>query len=136
MEIVKIVQNVNVGELNGKTVKTFDVKFLVTDNNYFKKNEQLEIESGTFHWGEHDGFISFGYNSKTEKTGHGGLWSSNSKAFREYVGIETVEVTVVSHEKELCGSVIHIRKDVLKRVLPSEYKVVRLDSGFDSVVKA
>ena len=134
MKIAKIIKNPNTGELNGKTLKTFDVIFLFSDN--IKKTEQLELNSGTFHWGETDGFISFGYDSKTEKPGHGGLWSSNSKAFREYVGIETVEVTFISHEKEFCGSVIHVRKDLLEGVLPSEYKVVRLDSGFDSVIQA
>lgn len=136
MEIAKIVKKVNGGELNGKRVETFDVKFLMEDKGHFKKTEQFAIESGTFHWGEKDGFIAFGYDDKKSKTGHGGLWSSNSKSFREFVGIETVEVTLVSRANELGGSVIHIRKELLDNVLPSEYRVVRLDSGFDAVVQA
>lgn len=140
MKIAKIVKNPNEGILNGKRVKKFDVKFLIPIeqgfNEYFKKTEQLEVLQGTFHWGEKDGFISFGYDSNSKRTGHGGLWSSNSGSFREYVGIETVEVTVISHENQLGGSCIHMRKDVLENLLPIEYKIVRLDSGFDAVVEA
>ncbi len=137
MEIAKIVKCPNSGKLNGEWVETFDVKFLVENGSgYFKKTEKLEIKDGTFHWVEKNGFVSFGYDSNWEKTGHGGLWSSNSKAFREFVGIETVEVTILSRVSELGGSVIHMRKDVLENVLPNEYKVVRLDSGFDSVIQA
>lgn len=140
MKIAKIVERKNDGVFKGKKVDTFKIKFFVKKDidemSYFEKTEQLKVDKGVFHWGEYNGFVSFGYRSNFDEPEHRGLWSSNSKDFREQVGIETVEVSIMFFEHQYGGMSIHMRNELLAKLLPSEYKIVRLDNGYDYVIKA
>lgn len=84
---------------------------------------------GTLHYGEDadTGMVRFGYESFTDKPGHGGMWSSNGDTVRRYTGKDTIDVCHIdsSDGYRMAG---HILCTVADRLIGNEYAIVR---GYD-----
>lgn len=92
-------------------------------------------EAGMFWFGQSEhGVIEFGYQSYKYPPGHGGFWSSNSQACREYTGVHCMEAAIKTSDNSLyCSAAITL--ELAQKLLPEGYLITFGESGFYKIRK-